>query len=791
MVLASPKSMALTVRSGLTLISLQPSARVSRCGRDGIVLGPKRDWGNVWIALALAAATVIAYLPILSNGFVNYDDDLCILNNPYVQQGLGVETFRWAFTTFRGANWFPLTWLSWASDFSLYGEDAAGFHLTSLLLHIANTLLLFLAFARLSGARWCSALVAALFALHPLHVESVAWAAARKDVLSGFFAILTLLAYERFVRRGPRHYAAVVVFLALGLMAKPTLVTWPFVLLLLDAWPLDRLRDPSNPDRWESARVRRAVFEKLPLFALVAAAGAVAVASQKSWGTVQALERLPLSLRIENALSAYVAYLGDAFHPVGLSVFYPHPVASFEAAHLPGASHLLGAAALLLCLTALAFSLRRRHPEAAVGWFWFIGTLVPVIGLVQVGQAARADRYTYLPLIGLSLPVVWAAAGFAARGRRHQLLAAGLSAAVLVALAATTHVQARHWYDSRSLFEHALSVTKRNHVAHINLGVVLQNEGEYEEAAQHFSRALRLVPASAKAAGALADVRLAQGRGEDALRHYRYAIDIEPKTVRWHEGLGNAFLDLDRPDRAIESYRNAMAISARSESLQLNLGLALIRAERWEEAAVRLREALALNPNLAEARGNLGIALEASGDRDGAVAAFDAALVQSPELALLHAHAGKLRAKRGEFDRALAHLAEAVRLEPGNSAFSAAYARALEQAGRPQQAIAEYRRGLSLGERQLPAIIGLARQSLAAGESAEAIVLAEEAAAVTRRKIPAVLALLGEAYAEAGRFEEAANVTEEAARLALAQGSTGVQASLESRARSYRAAAER
>jgi len=774
---------------GLTLICSQRPAISSRRGRDGIVsgkvLGQKREWGNVWIALALATATVVAYLPILSNGFVNYDDDLYILNNPYVQQGVGVDTFHWAFTTFRGANWFPLTWLSWAVDFSLYGNEAAGFHLTSLLLHIANTLLLFVVFVRLSGARWCSALVAGLFALHPLHVESVAWAAARKDVLSGLFAMLTLLAYERFARRGPRHYAAVFVFLALGLMAKPTLVTWPFVLLLIDAWPLGRFRDPSNPDRWEVARVRGAVLEKLPLFALVVATGVITFASQNRWGTVQTLDRLPVSIRIANALSAYVDYLADAFRPVGLSVFYPHPADSLATLHV------LGAAALLLCLTALAIRLRRRHPEAAVGWFWFIGTLVPVIGLVQVGQAARADRYTYLPLIGLSLPLVWSAAGIAARGRGHRVLVASLSVAVLVVLGVMTNLQARHWYDSRSLFEHALSVTSRNHVAHINLGVVLQNEGEYERAAWHLSRALKLVPASAKAAGSLADVRLARGRGEDVLRHYRYAIEIEPEVVRWHAGLGNAFLDLDRPDRAIESYRTAMAINARPESLLVNLGLALVRAERWQEAVVHLREVLALNPNLAEAHGNLGIALEATGDHDAAVTAFDAALALSPELALIQAHAGKLRAQRGEFDRALAQLGEAVRLEPDNFAFSAAYARALEQAGRQQEATAEYRRGLRLGERQLPAIIGLARQRLAAGDSAEAILLAEEAAAVTRRGIPAVLALLGEAYAAAGRLEDAAEVTEAASRLALAQGSAGVQASLERRARIYRAALER
>jgi tetratricopeptide (TPR) repeat protein len=530
--------------------------------------------------------------------------------------------------------------------------------------------------------------------------------------------------------------------------------------------------------------VRRVLVEKLPLFALVAAISVVAVASQDRWGTVQALERLPFSLRLANAVTAYVDFLTDAFLPVGLAVFYPHPVGSLATAHV------LGAAGLLLCVTALAFMVRRRHPEIPVGWLWFIGMLVPVIGLVQVGQAARADRYTYLPLIGLSLPLVWAAAGVAARGRGFRLLVAGLSVAALFALGITTHFQARRWHDSRSLFEHALAVTERNHVAHINFGVVLHNDGEYERAARHFSRALQLVPASAKAAGSLADVRLTQGRGEESLRWYQYAIEIEPQVQRWHEGLGNAFLDLDRPERAIESYRTAIEINARSERVQVNLGLALIRALRFEEAVVSLRNALVLNPDLAEVHGNLGIALQASGDGDAAVAAFDTALARAPELALIHAHAGRLRAERGELLPALAHLSEAARLEPGDAAFSAAYARLLERADRQQEAAAEYRRGLSLGERRLPAIIGLAKQRLAAGDSAEAVQLAEEATSVTRREIPAVLALLGEAYAAEGRLEAAAEVTDEAARLALEQGANGVHTSLDRRSKIYRAAIE-
>jgi tetratricopeptide (TPR) repeat protein len=739
-----------------------------------------RNPGIFWIALALAFATALAYWPVLSNDFVNYDDDLYILNNPYVQRGLGSDTIVWAFTTFRGANWFPLTWLSWAGDFSLYGENAAGFHATSLLLHITNTVLLFVVFARMTGARWCSAFVAAVFALHPLHVESVAWAAARKDVLSGFFAMLALIAYERHVRRAGRALVWVGAFLVLGLMAKPTLVTWPFVLLLLDEWPLRRLRDRVDPQHWDRTRVRHAVVEKLPLFAVVVVISGIAIASQSHWGTVQGLDRFPLSMRVANAITSYTAYLADVFRPLGLAVFYPHPGPAL------GAGRVMGSAALLVGVTAAALAVRRRFPEFAVGWFWFVGMLVPVIGLVQVGQAARADRYTYLPLIGLCLPIAFALAGIARRGRGWRTGVAGLSLAVLFALGIGTHRQVERWRDSETLFTHALSVTKRNHVAHINLGVVRLAEGEHERAARHLTRALQLAPASATAAGLLGDARLAQARAEAALKWYHRALEVEPKSLRWREGVANAELDLGRIDAAIRGYRSALAVVPNSARLHGNLGFALIRAERYEAAAASLNAALAIKPDLAEVRGNLGVALLEAGDHDGALAAFERALEQNPDLALIQAHAGNLRSKRGEFEPAIEHLANAVRIEPGNPAFRVAYARGLARAGYDEAALAEYRRSLAQGERSLPVLVGLAQLEIAAGNAPQAIALAEEAVSVTRREVPAVLALLGEGYALARRMSDAARVTDEAAGVARAGGAAGVAAELKRRAEAYR-----
>ncbi len=380
------------------------------------------------VAVLLAAATVAAYLPVLGNDFVNYDDDLYILDSPPIGAGLTADGFRWAFTSFQGANWFPLTRLSWMLDADLFGLDARVFHLTSLLLHVAGAVCLLLAFAGLTGALWPSAFVAAVFALHPLHVESVAWAAARKDVLSGLFWALTLLAYARRARRGPSFPRAAALFaaLALGLLAKPVLVTLPCVLLLLDLWPLRRL-GPGT-----SGRLRRAVVEKLPLFALVAVSSAVTLAAQRAGGALQALDRYPLLTRLENALNAYPAYVAKAFWPSGLSVFYPHPHGA-----IPGWRTALSAL-LLVAVSAWVIRELRRRPYLAVGWFWFVGTLLPVIGLVQVGQAAMADRYTYVSLTGLAVMLAWGARDALGGRRLLRLSAASLALLVLGALAVAT-----------------------------------------------------------------------------------------------------------------------------------------------------------------------------------------------------------------------------------------------------------------------------------------------------------------------------------------------------------------
>jgi tetratricopeptide (TPR) repeat protein len=451
-------------------------------------------------ALAVAALALAVFWPTRQYGWLDYDDDIYVSASRGVALGASAAGLRWAFTSTEAANWFPLTRLSWLLDRELHGSDAGGYHATSALLHALAAAVLFLALEASTGAGGRSAFVAAVFAVHPLHVEPVAWIAARKDPLSGLFFALALLVYARPgpAPRSPARMAAVTLCAALGLMAKQTLVTLPFVLLLLDFWPLGRL-SPGRPLR---ADLRRAAGEKLPLFGLAALMCAIAYATQRSGGTVAELGRVPLSARLANAAVAYARYLVEAVWPTDLAVFYPYPQGGASAAAL--ASSL----ALLAALSVLALRSARRHPAVTVGWLWYLGTLVPVIGLVQIGSQAMADRYTYLPLVGLAIAVAWGAADLAdrvpasPRARRAGLAVAGGACVALLALQGARQV--RTWSDSETLMRHALAVTRDNPIAHAYLGRALLERGDAEEAIAHWREAARLAPGYVSLANNLA-----------------------------------------------------------------------------------------------------------------------------------------------------------------------------------------------------------------------------------------------------------------------------------------------
>jgi len=520
---------------------------------------------RVGIGAALAILTLIVFAPVRDAGFINYDDDRYVTENVHVRQGLTLEGLRWAWTTGHAANWHPLTWFSHMLDCELFGMDAGDHHLTSLVLHVINALLLFVVLDRMTGAAWRSAWVAAIFAIHPLHVESVAWVAERKDVLSTLFGLAALWAYARYARQpGLASYVTVFVLLALGLMAKPMLVSLPFLLLLLDAWPLARFgRQP-----WP-----RLVVEKLPLFGLGALSAAVTFAVQRSGGAMGSFEQYPLSARIPNAVIACATYLRKAIWPDDLAVFYPHPGSAFSHWQL-GAS-----AAVILAISVAALRWRRPHPALWTGWLWYLISLVPVLGLVQVGEQAMADRYTYVPLIGCLVALAWLVPDFGDRSAARGSVAVLASLAV-VALAVTARVQVGQWRDSTTLFRHALEVTRNNYIAHNSLGVALSRAGREDEAARHFREALRLSPRNADAHYNLALSLVEEGRLDEALAHFQSATRSRPDFVKAH----------------------------------YNYGTLLAERGQWGEAVIHLSKVVELEPGHAEAHYNLGVALYFQGE---------------------------------------------------------------------------------------------------------------------------------------------------------------------------------
>ena len=542
------------------------------------------------IAVLLALTTLLAYWPVVQCGYLNLDDDLYVTANPAVWGGLTLAGARWAFTTTHAGFWHPLTWLSHMLDVELWGPGPTGPHATNLLLHVANVVLLLLLLVRSTGALWPSAAVAALFALHPLRVESVAWVAERKDLLCGLFALTTIWAYVRYAERPrPGRYALVALSLALGLMAKPMLVTLPLVLLLLDRWPLRR------------GTSLRLVVEKIPLLGLAASAAVAHMLTAQRAGAIGHLARFPLEARLANALVSYARYLGKTVWPSGLAVFYPYP------SEWP-VWQVAGAAVLLMGVTILALVQMRRRPYLLVGWLWFLGMLFPVSGVVQAGSQAMADRFTYLPLIGLFATAAWGGQDLLARWPVRPPALAACAVALLLALGCSTWWQVGYWHDSTRLFTHALEVTSGNWLAHNNLGDALAREGKLEEATQHFAESVRLEPSNPDAHYNLGVVLHRQGRPAEAIEHYRDALRLAPNYPNAHNNLGVALLDGGEVEQAIDELQQAFLLR-QDAGTHFNLGLALATRGRTDEAIEHYREAVRLKPDFGAARQHLADAL--------------------------------------------------------------------------------------------------------------------------------------------------------------------------------------
>jgi hypothetical protein len=552
------------------------------------------------IYFALTVSALLVFWQVRNFDFVNYDDDAYVYKNPYVLNGLTPAGVIWAFTTDTSSHWHPLTWLSLMLDCQLFGPGPAGFHLTNLFFHIVNTLLLFLVLKQMTNAIWQSAFVAALFALHPMHVESVAWIVGRKDVLSALFWFLTMGAYFAYIRRpGAFRYTVTLVLFALGLMAKPMLVTLPFVLLLFDYWPLDRFAasrivktagDKSHkpaPIHDGRAVLYRIIIEKIPFFALVAVSSIVTFMMMRSGGRVMNMDMLPLNSRIVNAVLSYVRYLYKMVWPQNLAAFYPFDIGEFPF------WQVAACVLLLLVISIFVISFGRKQKYLPVGWFWFVGTLVPVIGFVQVGLQAYADRYTYIPYIGLFVMLTWGLPQLLSKwisASPQRKIALGLSMIlILTTLGICTHRQTSYWKNSITLFSHVLEVTENNYVAYNNRSVAYGDLGCWSQAVEDVSQAVR----------------------------------INPNYARGHYNLGLAYANLGRLPEAIEAYKQAVRLKPNYILAYNNLGVTYGNLDRLPEAIEAFKQVIKIKPDSAEAHYNLGNAYLAIGDKNSALAEYN------------------------------------------------------------------------------------------------------------------------------------------------------------------------
>jgi tetratricopeptide (TPR) repeat protein len=625
----------------------KPSIRSARAGVRAAIEERQR---LVLCAALIAAVTVFAFWPPTNMEFVTYDDHEYVTENPIVQAGLTSDGVRWAFTTDHTGNWHPLTWLSIMLDCQLFGLNRTGHYATSLALHTLSALILFAAFYRMTGAVWQSFVIAILFAIHPLRVESVAWAAERKDVLSGFFWMLTIFAYSFYVRRRNLvRYIAVAAMFALGLLAKPMLVTMPFVLLLLDFWPLKRIQLAPAGQVKEPRNIhwRRAVIEKLPLLAMVAGSIMITLIVQRR--ATATWEGVSLGLRIANACVSYLMYIVKVVWPSGLAVFYPHP--------LQAISPVLVAVAIIVLGIISFFSLRwmRQRPFFIVGWLWYLGTLVPVIGIVQVGAQAMADRYSYLPLVGIFAIVAWGGGILLERVRISRSAVVGGITALTAVLVFITRQQVSYWQNSITLFEHAIEVTDRNYVAESSLAVGLERAGRRQEAIQHAKQAIAIKPDYAEAQNNLGSMLAHSGNLTEAISYYRDAVRSRPDYATAHFNLGFYLYQLGNVQEAVQHYEEAVRIQPSYADARLNLGNAYMALGRRDDGMQQYYEIVRWNPRYEKALYVIGFYLAADGKHAEAVEYYRRAIAVKPDYAEVHYYLGQSLVALGRAQEAIQH----------------------------------------------------------------------------------------------------------------------------------------
>ncbi len=645
------------------------------------------------VCLVLFFVTAGVYLQVVGYDFVaSFDDGLYILDNDFVKAGLTREGFVWAFRGTHAGNWHPLTTLGHMLDCELYGIEAGGHHFTNMVFHVANALLVFWVLKCMTGSFWASAFVAGAFALHPAHVESVAWVSGRKDVLSMFFWLLTIAAYLRYVERPKvRMYLLTLLLFTFGLLAKTMVVTLPFVLLLLDYWPLGRFRN--GRIFGDMGRLAR---EKIPFFVVAGIFCVITFFVEQSWEAMQSVAKYPLVWRAGNAVVSYAAYMGKMFWPVKLAIFYPH-----LRDNLP--VWQIGCSALLMVgVTVAVISGMRRRRYLLVGWLWYVGTLVPVIGLVQVGNQAMADRYTYIPFTGLFIIIAWGVPELLGRWRYRDVALRVSAFVVLLVLAICSAAQVRHWRDGETVFEHALEVTDNNYVARFLLAGTLHRQGRLDESLLHYKQGLEASPNQLEERINMGVVLIKAGRVEEAIREYDKIVGAQPDNIIAHNNLGNALQSQGKVGEAISHYRHALRVKPDYARAHYNLGVVLQSQGNLAEATEHFRRAVEINPYYVEARLSLGRLLQSQGNLGEAVEHYRQALHVNPNQPIVYNSLGAALLKiynepamaaeqfeqalrlrpdynsarlnlaamlmmQGEIDDAILHYTEALRIDPNDS----------------------------------------------------------------------------------------------------------------------------
>ncbi len=715
---------------------------------------PKGIPPELAVSILLAILTVGVFWQVGGFDFIRLDDDLYVTLNRHVQSGFTAQSLVWALTNLDAGFWHPLTWLSLMLDFQWYGLNPMGFHWTNLIFHVASALLLFLVLNRMTGAMWRSAFVAALFAVHPLHVESVAWVAERKDVLSTFFWMLSMWAYVYYVGRpGLARYGLVLLAFVFGLMSKTMVVTLPFVFLLLDWWPLGRCRsvksdrtEPSAADGLSNVPKRtrdvamRLVLEKIPFIVLSIGSVIITYIAEQGIGAIKTIETTSLAVRGANVLMSYATYIGKMLWPMHLAVYYPHP-GSWPI------WQVMGAGFVLLGLSFFVWRSARRYPYLAVGWLWYLGTLVPVAGFIRIGAHCMADRYTYVPLIGLFIMAAWGFTDLFTRWSRRREALTASAVVILCALSVMTWIQLRHWQNSITLFQHTLAVTKNNYVIQNNMGAALAETGEAEQALTYYRNALGIKPDDVDARYNMGNILIRLDRPREAVAQYAEVLRLKPGLATAHNNMGLALLLLGKTDDAIAHFNEALRIDPAFEQARHNLNRISAGRTQHRAADVTMPDPSKADRNTAEGKVNVGLSLVARGRVGDAISCFQEALKIDPKLAEAHVNLGLAYAYTQRLDEAVVHFRKALKIKPKMFEAHNSLGVALARQGKLKEAVPEFKEALRINPRFAKAHNSLGVVLAQLGQLDEAVSHLREAVRIkpdygeARRNLDAVLSI--------------------------------------------------